>query len=120
MINAANAKSIKAKNRRERRAAERHLADIRWVMSAPEGRRFVWSLLTSINETSFDVNPQLSALKEGIRNKELKIQAEVLYSCPELYLLAQKEAMNQQSLESAQDKALELESETPEKDEADD
>ena len=37
MINAANAKSIKAKNRRERRAAERHLADIRWVMSAPDG-----------------------------------------------------------------------------------
>lgn len=120
MINAANAKSIKAKNRRERRAAERHLADIRWVMSAPEGRRFVWSLLANITKSTFDMNPSFAALKEGSRNKELEIQAEVLYSCPELYLLAQKEAMNQQSLESAQDKALELESETPEKDETDD
>ena len=106
MSNAANPKNVQAKNRRERRAQERKASDLRWVMSEPQGRRFIWGLLTNINKSTFDLNPSLAALKEGSRNKELEIQAAVLELCPDLYLKAQAEAMHQKTQEDAEDRAL--------------
>lgn len=119
MSNAADPKAVKARNRRERREAERFLGDIQWVMSDAKGRRFmVWLLnKAALNETSFRGGNALDmAFREGMRNLGLMVQAHVLEACPAEYLLALDEVKKIQKREEDAEEAAELAStSTPEK-----
>lgn len=44
--NAADEQQVKDAKHKEQRKSERDLNDLAWVMSAREGRRYVWRLLT--------------------------------------------------------------------------
>ena len=118
MTNAADPKAVKARNRRERREADRLSADVKWVMSEPQGRRFALWLMNkaALNETSFRGNALDMAFREGHRNLGLMVQAHVLEACPELYMLALDESKKTQKREDDAESALAPDP-TPEKEE---
>lgn len=78
---------------REKRDAE----DIRHVMSAAQGRRVIWSVLTRGNVfgTCFATDPHVTAFNEGQRNLALALFQRVMRCCPELYLTMADEAGKQ-------------------------
>lgn len=118
MSNAADPKAVKARNRRERREADRLIADVKWVMSEPQGRRFALWLMNkaALNETSFRGNALDMAFREGHRNLGLMLQAHVLEACPEQYLKALDESKKTQKSEEETELAL---TPTPEKEDDD-
>lgn len=84
----------------DKEAHQRNLDDIDFIMSRPEGRRFIWSLMerTGIYVTSFTGNSE-TFFREGQRNIGLMYLAEINQACPEKYLQminehAKKEAQN--------------------------
>lgn len=74
-------------------AREQEIADLKTVMSTPDGRRFIWALLgvAGIYRTSFTGNSE-TFYREGARNVGLRYLALIEENCPELYLLMYGEA----------------------------
>lgn len=72
------------------------IADIRWLMSTPQGRRVVDRLLemSGVMHISFDTNAMRMAFNEGKRNTGNEILQEVMDLCPDAYLLMLKERWN--------------------------
>lgn len=69
--------------------AERTLVDdIKWVMSSPRGRRFVWWLmgLTGVKRSSFNNSGSITAFNEGQRNIGLTLEAWVTDHCHPSYV----------------------------------
>jgi len=106
-MNTSEESHVKTRNRRERRARERELSDVKAVMSTVEGRRFVWSILakSGISKTSFTGN-SWTYFNEGMRNLGLIVQSDVLEACPEAYLVAMQEAKTYQKREDDAETAL--------------
>jgi hypothetical protein len=75
-------------------AAQTQISDLRWLMSDPQGRRFVWRQLTEagVFQLTFTGEPLSSAFKEGARSGGLKLLGEVMQHCPERFSQMQKEA----------------------------
>lgn len=70
-------------------------ADLRWVLSDPRGRRFLWETMGrfKLNEQTYSPNNSEHCFNSGMRNAGLYLLSEVMRVSPENYLLAQEEAM---------------------------
>lgn len=66
---------------------ETEVADFKWMMSGPRGRRFIWRQLTQsgVFLSSFNPEAMQMAYNEGFRNAGLKLLNQVQTLCPELY-----------------------------------
>jgi hypothetical protein len=62
--------------------------DVKWVMSSPRGRRFVWWLLslTGTRRSSFNNSGSVTAFNEGQRNVGLAVEAQIIDNCHQSYL----------------------------------
>lgn len=62
--------------------------DLRWVMSSPRGRRFVWWLLSlaGVRRLSFNNSGSVTAFNEGQRNVGLAIEGQIVEHCQGSYL----------------------------------
>lgn len=89
-----------AKNRKKQLQinAKQNDDDLIFVMSSPSGRNAIWNILSIRGpySTSFASNPIDMAFNEGNRNFSCRILDELMRVCPELYLLAQQEAINKE------------------------
>lgn len=114
----SDTKARKAYNRRERRAKERFDADVSFVMSTPQGRRFAWWLLgeAGIRRSVFRPNALDMAMLAGMQNMGLRLEAALMEACPEMYLKAQDEAGKNQKQELSEESTL---ANTPEKEDED-
>jgi hypothetical protein len=81
---------------RKRVARQQEIGDLKWLMSSPRGRRFVWRLLDLSGpfRLSFDTNAMKMAFQEGNRNMGNQLLNEVMNLCPELYPVMVKEQRN--------------------------
>lgn len=78
---------------RKRVLRQQEIGDLKWLMSSPRGRRFVWRLLDLSGpfRLSFDTNAMKMAFNEGNRNLGNQLLNEVMKLCPELYPVMVKE-----------------------------
>lgn len=91
--NAADEGQVKDAKEREKLGLEKDQNDLRWVMSMPQGRRFLWRILEGcgIYKSSFTGSSETFFL-EGQRNVGLKLLAEIMEADSESYMLMQREA----------------------------
>ena len=84
---------IKKAEAREKRGREREVDDMAWVLSTPQGRRFIWRYLgeCGLFRSSF-VGQFQTFFNEGERNIGLKLLADVNDAHPEAYVIMMKEA----------------------------
>jgi hypothetical protein len=70
-------------------------ADLRWVLSDPRGRRFLWDTMGrfKLNEQTYSPNNSEHCFNAGIRNAAIVLLHDVLRVSPQNYLLAQEEAI---------------------------
>lgn len=82
--------------RREKVAHDAKLANMRWLMSSEQGRRFMWDLLATagVFRISFTGN-STTFFNEGMRNVGLLMQTLIMEACPELYLKMMLEAADE-------------------------
>jgi hypothetical protein len=75
-------------------AAQTRIEDMRWLMSDPRGRRFVWRQLeeSGIYRSSYSNDALAMAFNEGERNRGLKLLDEISRHCPKGLSEMQKEA----------------------------
>lgn len=78
---------------RERNARRTEIADFKWLMSSPRGRRILWRFMTMSRtfQLSFNTNAMQMAFNEGNRNLGLQLLDEVMELCPEQFPVMQKE-----------------------------
>lgn len=78
-----------------RRRAERQaqIEDVKWLLSHPQGRRFIWRLLekAGIYRSTFNSDHSASAFAEGVRSVGLMIIADVFAADPDAYATMMKE-----------------------------
>lgn len=74
--------------------ADQKEADLLFVMQAPQGRRFVWALLSGagVFSSSFTGDNNATNFNEGRRSEGLRLFTSVMATCPELYLTMANEA----------------------------
>ena len=104
MRNAADPKQVKRAGRRDKERAKRAEADLRWVLSDPRGRRFLWQLLgdAGIFRTSFTGNSE-TFFREGMRNLGLQVFTKIHEVAPDLYLEMAQEAQAEQKADADAD-----------------
>lgn len=104
MRNAADPKQVKRAGRRDKERAKRAEADLRWVLSDPRGRRFLWQLLgdSGIFRTSFTGNSE-TFFREGMRNLGLQVFTRIHEVAPDLYLEMAQEAQAEQKADADAD-----------------
>jgi len=87
---------------RERNVRKTEIADIRWLMSSPRGRRIMWRLLRMSRtfQISFNTNALQMAFNEGTRNLGNQLLEEVMEFCPDVFPVMQRE---QQEVKEQQD-----------------
>lgn len=66
---------------------EQEKADLKYLMSLPQGRRFIWRLLeeAGVFRTSFSTDALEMAFREGCRNQGLKMMTATIEHCPGEY-----------------------------------
>jgi hypothetical protein len=81
---------------RKKVVRETEIADVKWLMSSPRGRRVMWRLLDLSGpfRLSFDTNAMKMAFNEGNRRLGNELFNEVMTYCPELYPVMAKEYRN--------------------------
>lgn len=79
-----------------KRRAERDAEDLRWVLSTPQGRRFLASLLSAaqVDSTSFDPNPFRLAWVAGRRALGSEIDGRIRRASPGGWLQMMSEGMH--------------------------
>lgn len=94
MDSAADRKSVRAKEKAARIAAANRANVIRMIMATTDGREWMWNLLGNchIYHQTFTSDPLQSAFNEGQRSVGLALMADILTTCPEEYIQAQREA----------------------------
>lgn len=100
-FNASDEKQVTKRKRKEDRDQEQRLADLKAVLSTPEGRRFVWRQLGGVFRLSFTPDPYVTAFNEGLKSPGLQLTAEITTEFPDLYLLMQDEAFQAAKKEKA-------------------
>ena len=70
----------------------KELEDAKFIMSTAKGRRYIWRLLEKFNifRQCFTGNSK-TFFNEGMREAGLFIYIDIMESCPELFIQAQKE-----------------------------
>lgn len=83
-------REIEARKRLDRQV---EIADFKWLMSSPRGRRILWRLLEMSGpfRLSFDTNAMRMAFNEGNRNLGNQLLNEVMTLCPDKYPVMVKE-----------------------------
>lgn len=96
--NAANQEQVQQAEGKVRKTREQELIDIKWILSEPIGRRFLWRYLDicGVFRSSFTQSSETFFL-EGQRNIGLKILADINEAHPEAYLLMMKESKGEQN-----------------------
>jgi hypothetical protein len=98
LYNAGDAQQVaKAKSRQKTRSLQKKAA-FRKFMSDPEGRMFMWDLLTlcGIFHSSFSVDALRCAFNEGRRDIGLRLLADINQLSPELYIRMMQENQAQE------------------------
>lgn len=81
--------------RKRKTQAEQHAADMKWVMSAPAGRRVMWSLLGDLGlyRTPYaGENTNAAHFNIGQHSAALKLNAQLIETAPDEYDLMGREA----------------------------
>lgn len=91
--NVSKTDSVKSADNKHKRARDIELDDVKWILSTPQGRRFMWRYLgeCGVFKSSF-VGQYQTFFNEGERNIGLKLLADVNDAHPEAYVLMMKEA----------------------------
>jgi len=84
---------------RRKRLSDRQYSDLRKVLASPEGRRFVWRLMSEagVFRSSFTGNSE-TFFREGKRNIGLIILGDVMVAQPDSFTVMQREAVNDKLL----------------------
>lgn len=92
-FNAADESQVKDRKRKDERARDIELADMKKLMAIREGRRFVWRLLdrAGVFRTSFTGN-STTFFNEGMRNIGLIVLADVMAACADQYVVMMNES----------------------------
>ncbi len=84
--------------RREERERTRvlqlqEMEDLKWLMNAKRGRRFIhrWLERAGVFQLSFNTNAMTMAFNEGRRNEGLALTNRLMAACPEQWALMMKE-----------------------------
>lgn len=103
MDNAADRKSIRAKEKSSKLADQNRREVLVGIMSTTFGREWIWNLLerAHIFRTSFTPDPYLTAFNEGERNQGQLLLNDIMEACPDLYILAQRENNERRTQQSS-------------------
>ena len=97
MKDITNVEEIRAKEefdkKESKRKRDRELSDIRKIVAMPEGRRFIWRVLTraGIYTPSFAVEQSIMSFNEGKRNIGLFILEDLMRAKPEAFMQMSQE-----------------------------
>ena len=82
---------------------EQEASDLKYLMSLPQFRRFMWRQLeeTGMFRTSFSMNGLEMAFREGQRNLGIKLTSELTTHCPNDYSKMQREAKSERARSNA-------------------
>jgi len=82
-----------AEAKRQELANKQEVADFKWLMADPRGRRIVWRQLAAagVFQSSFDPTAMNMAFNEGRRSEGLRLLAQIHAQCPDLYVTMMKE-----------------------------
>ena len=85
--------------------AEREDADLRFVLSDPRGRRFLWRELgrCGLHAQTYSPNNSEHCFKAGERNAAIRLNLDIIRVSPELYLTMQAEAVADDAKQKALD-----------------
>lgn len=97
MANLADPQFIKEKEKKDKKDREIEIADLKHVLSCPEGRRFIWRYLRYCDRISFSHDALVMAFNDGERNISLQMKAEAIEADDRLYLLMQSEAIQRET-----------------------
>lgn len=90
--NAADPRQLRHAERKQKQQRERELADIRFVMSSAEGRRFNWSRLAKLGVFGSIWHPSaLIHYNAGKQDAGHELMADLLEASEELYLTMERE-----------------------------
>lgn len=81
--------------RKRKSAAEQHIADTRWVMSTPAGRRVMWALLGDLGlyRTPYaGEHTNAANFNMGQHSAALRLNAQLIETAPDEYDLMAREA----------------------------
>jgi hypothetical protein len=97
--NAANEKQVKNAELKERDLRRQELEDMRFILSTPQGRRFIWRYLTrcGVFALSYSHSGSETAFNEGQRNIGLKLMAELSEADASAYVTILKENKGDQA-----------------------
>lgn len=75
--------AVNRAQKRDKQRLDQERADFQWLMSQPQGRRWIWALLERCHvfETSFTGNSH-TFFREGERNVGLSILSDIDRHCP--------------------------------------
>lgn len=98
--NSSDRKSIRALEKAALVEATIRADVIRATMSTPTGRYWMWQLLAQchIFSQTFTADPLTTAFNEGQRSIGLSLMADILTTCPDQYITAQRESHERDTL----------------------
>lgn len=98
--NSADRKSLRAREKAALAEATIRADVIRSTMSTPTGRHWMWTLLSQchIFAQTFTSDPLTTAFNEGQRSIGLSLMADILRTCPDQYIQAQREQHDRDTL----------------------
>lgn len=107
MTTDANAEQRAAADRKRKVAADQRDADTRWLMSHPQGRRLMWSLLTDLGlyRTPYAGEANRTNFNLGQHSVALQINADLVRCAPDEYDLMAREARTPQETPRSVDAA---------------
>lgn len=97
MANLSDQQAIKEKDKKDKRDRELEIADLKHILSSPQGRRFIWRYLKYCDRISFSHDALMMAFNDGERNISLQMKAEAVEADGGLYLLMQSEAIQRET-----------------------
>lgn len=88
-VNSADEKQVKEKEKAVKKKINQDIADIKWQMSTPQGRRVMWRLLSDAGIFSASFVPRdasQTAFNEGRRSYGTKLLVVIMQHCNKQYL----------------------------------
>lgn len=84
-VSSSDPRKLKEQGTRAKDREKQDIEDLKFVLSIPQGRRFVRGLLADCGEhrSSFHTNAIQMSFNEGVRNVGLKLKARIIRASPE-------------------------------------
>lgn len=101
----------KKRETRAKIARDLEISDLRWVLSAPQGRRFYWRVMgmAGVYSDTLQTEPVMLGRFLGRRSLGQELLGEVLEECPDAYLQMQREAMTAEKNEKTEQASIDKE-----------